>query len=92
MMTSIKAKAWLMEDPLMQYYTKHKGSATCEKIDVFKYLIDLCERDIGTAPDSVHEADGILVGYCSQCGEFVGQGDKYCCRCGEHLNWDEVTE
>lgn len=86
----IRAKAFLTEDKTMQEYKKYGHS--CEKIEVYKYLLDLVLKDEGTTPDAVEERYGQILGKCSQCGWVVCEGERFCAKCGERLLWDEVTK
>lgn len=88
-MDSNYAKVFLQSDALMRFNKKHPEHS-CEKIDVYKYLINLCDKEIGTAPDDIifKSDNGILVGHCTQCGHVVCSDEKYCCGCGERLLWE----
>lgn len=60
-----------------------KPENSCEKIEVYKHLMTLCDRDISVEPVDVDEG----IGACPICKSAVGDWHNFCHGCGKRLDW-----
>lgn len=60
----------------------------------FKELQELVDREEMKKPSHItySKKESKFIGVCRKCHTSVSQSMKYCCSCGQHLDWIEENE